>query len=63
MAKEISIAEIYKTKNAAEAEINDILKGFTLATGMDVEGMEILAIPTKEDKVNTYYKTRLVVKL
>ena len=63
MAKEISVAEIYKTKGVAEAEINDILKGFTIATGMDVDGVEVLAIPTKEDKVNTYYKTRLVVKL
>jgi len=63
MAKEISVLEIYKIKVTAEAEINDILKGFSLATGMDVDGVTVMPIPTKEDKINTYYKTRLVVKL
>jgi len=63
MLKEIGVTEIYEIKNAAEAEMNDILKGFTIATGMDVEGVEIMAIPTKEDKINTYYKTRLIVRL
>jgi hypothetical protein len=63
MAKEISITDIYKAKNAAEAEINDILKGFTINTGMDVDGIDVMAIPTKEDKINTYYRCRLSVKL
>jgi len=63
MAKDISINEIYKIKTAAEAEINDTIKGFTLATGMEVEGIKITAIPTKEEKINTYYKVSLEVKL
>jgi hypothetical protein len=63
MAKEISVLEIYKIKVTAEAEINDILKGFSLATGMDVDGVTVMPIPTKEDKINTYYKCRLSVKL
>ena len=60
---EISVAEIYKIKSAAEGEINDILKGFTINTGMDVSGVEVMAIPTKEDKINTHYKTRLNIEL
>lgn len=63
MAKEIGVAEIYKIKNAAEAEINDVLRGFTLSTGMEVDGVKIIAIPTKEEKINTYYKVELEVKL
>ena len=52
-----------KDKAAAEAEINDILKGFSIGTGFDVDGIDVMAIPTKEDRINTYYKCRLSVKL
>jgi hypothetical protein len=30
---------------------------------MEVEGIKITAIPTKEEKINTYYKVSLEVKL
>jgi hypothetical protein len=39
------------------------LRGFTLSTGMEVDGVKIIAIPTKEEKINTYYKVELEVKL
>lgn len=59
----MDIREIYKVKSAAEAEIADVVKGFTLATGMEVSAVEVIAIPTKEEKINTYYRIKLDVKL
>lgn len=59
----MDIKEIYRVKIAAEAEIAYILKGFTLSTGMEADGVEIVPIPTKEEKINTYYRVKLNVKL
>ena len=59
----MDISEIYKTKKAAEAEICDILKGFTLATGMTVDGVKVIQIDTAKESINVFYKTQLEVKL
>ncbi len=59
----MDIQDIYKAKKAAESEICDILKGFTLATGMPVDGVKVIQIDTAKEAINVYYKTRLDVKL
>jgi hypothetical protein len=63
MNKGIPVIDIYNAKNEAESQIADILKAFTIMSGMNVDGIEIINIPTHENNINLYYKPRLIVKL
>ena len=58
----MDILEIYRTKKEAEGEICDILKGFTISTGMAADGVKVIQLDAK-DKINVYYKVEIDVKL
>ena len=58
----MDISEVYRIKNEVEVEMCDLLKGFTIATSMAVDGIKVIQIDAKET-INVYCKVKVEVKL